>query len=118
MLETIASAVSATLPPALSRAVTLANVREQRLVVLADSGAAAARVRLLAPQVLRAARDASGLALSELTVKVTSTAAAPPDMAIEHRSLSRAAADHLAHAAESMADPELRVLLSKLASLA
>jgi hypothetical protein len=72
----------------------------------------------MAPQVLEAARQASGIALTELTLRVTATAPVPSDIAAEFRPLSLAGAEHLARAAQSVADPELRALFLKLASLA
>jgi hypothetical protein len=117
-LEAITSAITTTLPRALAAECTVANIRKERLVVLAHSASAATRLRLMAPQVLEAARQASGLALTELAVRVTATAPVPSDIAAEFRPLSLAGAEHLARAAQSVADPELRALFLKLASLA
>ena len=117
-LEAISSAISTTLPPALAAECTVANIRKERLVVLTRSAAAATRLRLMAPQLLETARQASGIALTELHVRVTATAPVPPEAATESRPLSPAGAEHLARAANSVADPELRALFLKLASLA
>ena len=117
-LAVVASAVTAALPGALATECTVANIRQHRLIMLAASATAAARLRLLAPGVLQAAREVSGQALVELTIKVTATQSVPTDPRAESRPLSHAAADHLARAASSLADPELRALFQKLASLA
>jgi hypothetical protein len=86
--------------------------------MLTRSAAAATRLRLMAPGLLEAARQASGIALTELAVRVTATAPVPTGIAAESRPLSPAGAEHLARAARSVADPELRALFLKLASLA
>jgi hypothetical protein len=117
-LHAIATAVSTALPPALAAECGVANVRGQRLVVLVSSSTAAARLRLLAPSVLAAARSASGLALEQLTVKVAQVETVPTVDSTRSPPLSQTAAAHLSSAAAATADPEMRALLLRLASLA
>ena len=117
-LHAIATAVATALPPALAAECGVANVRGQRLVVLVRSSTAAARIRLLSPSILAAARSASGLALQELTVKVAQVETVPTVDSTRSSSLSRTAAEHLSCAASATADPEMRALLLRLASMA
>jgi hypothetical protein len=117
-LHAIATAVSAALSPTLAAECEVANVRGSRLIVLVRSSTAAARIRLLAPALLDAARRSSGLALESVTVKVAPASTVPTVTTAAAPSLSPAAAAHLKHAADSVADPELRAVLLRLASLA
>lgn len=117
-LHAIATAVNTVMSPAIAAECSVANVRGQRLVMLVRSSTAAARVRLLAPTLLDAARRASGLALEQLTVKVVPAETVPTAKPAIASSLSAAAAEHLSSAAAATADPEMRALLLRLASLA
>lgn len=104
------------LPAALRDHVTLANVRGGRLAFLADNPAWATRLRTLGPEVLANAR-ALGVKADRLAVKVAPLPVLPRDDAGKVP-LSRAAREHLRAAADSVADPELKALFLRMASLA
>jgi hypothetical protein len=96
--------------------VRLGNVRGDKLVFLVGSPVWKAKLRLHADVLLDAAR-AAGLQPSGLTVKVATMLPVPPDAA-PRTPLSAAARDALRAAAHSVADPELRDQLLRMASLA
>lgn len=104
------------LPPALASRIRLANIRDGRLVFLANSSTFATRLRLHTSTLLKAA-DAAGLKADGITVKVATMQPVPPDEA-PPTPLSPAARDALRAAASSTSDPELRSRLLALASLA
>lgn len=104
------------LPPELVNRCRLANVRAGRLVFLVDSAALSTRLRLHTRPLLEAARKA-GLDATALTVKVATMQPVPPD-ATPRTPLSAAAGRTLRATADSIADPELRAQLLRLASLA
>jgi len=106
-----------TLPESLRRQCCLADVRSDRLVFLANSSTWAAKLRLHQTQLLAAARTALGKDVKTFTVKVANLASVPPEPT-RRKPLSRTAAAHLKTAANSLADPDLRALYLRLASLA
>ena len=104
------------LPPALASRVRLANIRDGRLVFLANSPTFATRLRLHSAALLKAA-GAAGLKADGITVKVATMQPVPPVEA-PPTPLTPAARDALRAAASSTSDPELRSRLLDLASLA
>jgi len=63
------------------------------------------------------ARLVSGLKIEKFAVKVAPLPPVPPEQT-RRKPLSNAAAEHLKTAARSLADPELRAVYLRLASLA
>jgi len=106
-----------TLPESLRRHCCLADARAGRVVFLANSSTWAAKLRLHQTTILAEARRALGQEVNSFTVKVAPLPSVPPEPA-RRKPLSRAAASHLETAARSLADPELRALFLRLASLA
>ncbi len=115
-LDALDRTLRGALPPNLADRCRLANVDGSRLVFLANSPAVAARLRQLQAEVFRHAADTAGLRFDKFTVKVAAVHAVPP--ATPQEPLSPTASAHLADAARFLADPELRDLFLKLASLA
>jgi hypothetical protein len=105
------------LPEPLARHCRLANVRGSRLVFLASSSSVAARLRLAQATLLQAAGRVLGRPFDRLTLKVAPVPSVPPDQAPQ-KPLSNSASAHIADAARVLADPELRDLLLRMASLA
>lgn len=105
------------LPADLSGHCVLANVRGNTLVFLADSPLWATKLRLFHPALVDLARRRVSSELNRLSVKVARFDPVPPEPAAT-KPLSDVAATHLKEAAGSQADPELRDLLLRLASLA
>jgi len=101
------------LPPALAGQVRLANVDRGTMVVVVPSPAWKARLRLETPSLLAAAH-AAGLEARAVILKVV-----PPTAPLPERPaapLSAAARLALEAAARSVADPELRAQLLRLAA--
>lgn len=96
----------------------LANIRDNQLVFLVKSPAAATRLRLSTNQLLQSAKLATQLPLHGLSVKIDPTLAPPPQKPLLSPPLSKSAANHLLDAAASLKDPEVRDLLKHLADLA
>jgi len=105
------------LPDALRRQCRLADVRAGRLVFLATSPVWATKLRMHQAALLAEARVVSGLKIEKFAVKVAPLPPVPPEQ-IRRRPLSYTAAEHLKTAARSIADPELRDVYLRLASLA
>lgn len=105
------------LPDALRRQCCLADVRAGRLVFLASSSVWAAKLRFYQTALLAEARVVSGLQIEKFAVKVAPLPPVPPGQT-RRKPLSKAAAEHLKAAAQSIADPELRAVYLRLASLA
>ena len=105
------------LPDALRRQCRLADVRAGRLVFLATSSVWATKLRFYQTTLLAQARVASGLKIEKFAVKVAPLPPVPPEQT-RRKPLSYAAAEHLKAAARSLADPELRAVYLRLASLA
>lgn len=114
-LVTLDAHLRQSLPPALAKHCTLANVRDDTLVFLVSSPVWKAKLRLLGDTVLAAASDA-GVPARELTLKVASLPMPPPETT-PNVPLSAAGRDALRSAAQSISDPELQAKLLKLASV-
>lgn len=104
------------LPEPLASHVKLGNLRDDRLVFLADGPVWKARLRLHAADLLDAAR-AAGIPASDISVKVATMLPVPPDEA-PPSPLSPAARESLRAAAATVQDEELRACLLQLASMA
>ncbi|MFN7519557.1 MAG: DciA family protein [Lysobacteraceae bacterium] len=101
------------LPPALAAHVRLANIDGDRVVLVVPTPAWRARLRLDTASLLDAAH-AAGLEARVVTVKVV-----PPSVPLPERPgapLSAGARATLETAAQSVADPELRAQLLRLAA--
>lgn len=105
------------LPEPLRRHVHLADISADRLVFLASSSAWASKLRFHQTAILANARQVSGLPTAKFAVKVAPLPPVPPEQ-IRRKPLSKIAADHLKTAARSIADPELRAVYLRMASLA
>lgn len=114
-LDALDAHLRRSLPPALAGHCRIANVRDDTLIVLADSPTWRTALQLQRDALLNAAR-AAGLSLRELTVKV-SAAAPPPARARPPAPLSAAGRAALRSAAEATTDPALRAQLLALASV-
>jgi hypothetical protein len=115
-LDALDRTLRGALPPELASRCRFANADGARLVFLADSPAVAARLRQLQSELLGRAADATGQRFDKLTVKVAAVPAVPP--AAPQQPLSPTASAHLAATARLLADPELRDLFLRMASLA
>ncbi len=96
--------------------VRLGNLRQNRLVFLADTSAWASRLRLHSSLLLEVAR-AAGAPVTEIAVKVATMRPVPPDAAPPAR-LSQAARETLLAAAAATTDEDLKSRLLRLASMA
>ena len=105
------------LPEPLRRQCRLADLSSGRLVFLASSSVWASKLRFHQAALLAEARMISGLPVGKFTVKVAPLPPVPPGQ-IRRKPLSKTAAEHLKTAAQSVADPELRAVYLRLASLA
>lgn len=104
------------LPEPLASHVRLGNLRDGKLVFLADSPLWRERLRLYADVLLDTAYVA-GIAAATVVVKVATMRPVPPDVAPPTR-LSPAAREVLLAAAAATQDEELKSQLLRLASMA
>ncbi|WP_133816829.1 DciA family protein [Tahibacter aquaticus] len=116
-LEALDLRLRLTLPPTLRPHCCLADARAGRVVFLANSSIWAAKLRLHQTPILAEAQKALGQPFKVFAVKVAPLPSVPPEPA-RRKPLSSAAAAHLSAAAVTLADPELRALFLRLASLA
>ena len=105
------------LPDPLRHQCQLADIRAGRLVFLASSSVWAAKLRLYQSALLADARNITGQTIAKFAVKVVPLPPLSPEQT-RRKPLSHAAAEHLKAAARSVADPELRAVYLRLASLA
>ena len=105
------------LPEPLRRQCCLASLQSGRIVFLASSSAWAAKLRPYQNALIAQARVISGLPVEKFAVKVAPLPPRPRGQT-RRKPLSPAAAEHLKTAARSLADPELRAVFLRLASLA
>lgn len=103
------------LPAALAGQCRLANVDKDKLVFLVNAPIWKNKLRLSESVVLDAAA-AAGLSVRTLVVKVTPSTPDSPGPSLG-KPLSQAVRESLRTTAQSVADPELRAQLLKLASL-
>jgi hypothetical protein len=117
LLAALDAALRNALPVGLARDCRVANVDPTRLTVLARSSTVAARLRTLQDTLLTQTAVLIGRRPDKLAVKVAPLPADsnPPG---PDKPLSGAAAAFLGSAAHAVADPELKDLLRRLASLA
>lgn len=99
------------LPPTLAPHCALANVRGDTLVLSVRATVFAARIRLLTPQILEAARSL-GLSLSQVRIRVGYVPTPPPPPP-PRRPLSETARHHLQALADKVDDPELRASIAR-----
>lgn len=103
------------LPPALSAASKVANLKGDVLVIRTDSGAIAARLRQMTPSLIQHFA-AAGHPLSEIRVRVAPLAASSGQRPPPDRRISAQAKDHLRDFAATLpADAPLREALERLA---
>ncbi|HJV26263.1 MAG TPA: DUF721 domain-containing protein [Aromatoleum sp.] len=102
------------LPPALAAACSVANLKNGTLVLLADGGAVAARLKQMAPT-LTAQFAATGVPVTSVQVKVKVNEAPEPARRVTSRSLSESGARSLTNFSSSLpADSPLREALERL----
>lgn len=112
-LERLQDRLQQWLPPALVPHVQLANLREGRLVLTADSSIWASKLRYLSPDLLRQLQTA-GWDCQRIEVKVAPVFAPPPVIKTK-RSISDSARRLLIQTARHIDDPEIAATLEKLA---
>lgn len=102
------------LPPSLAGACVVANIKQDTLVILARSGAAASKLRQMAPSlVLGLASD--GIGINKIQVKVQVHEDAPPPPPAQPRVLTEEGCKSIEALCESLpADAPLRRSLEKL----
>ena len=115
-LATLDERLRRCLPDSLLPHCRLGNVVAGKLVYLVDAPVWGTKLRQHADALLDAA-SAAGLQAGALTVKVVPPLPSGPDLAAP-KPLSQATRDALRTTAESVADPELRAQLLRLASMA
>lgn len=119
-LRRLQTALESALPPTLAAQYRVANLKNDELVVFAQSGAAAVRLKQMVPSVLEQL-NLAGHAIHAIKVKILSPdaqyAAAPRPPAT--RELSASAREHLTDFATSLpVDSELRQAIERLAQRA
>jgi len=105
------------LPEPLRSQCCLASLQSGRIVFLASSSAWAAKLRPYQNALIAQALVVSGLPVEKFAIKVAPLPPRPPRQT-RRKPLSLTAANHLKAAARSIADPELRAVYLRLASLA
>ncbi len=104
------------LPESLSRSCTLANERQGRIVLFAESSAVAAKLKLLAPA-LRNRLLQTGEQVTSVIIEVQPPAPGGPPPP-EEKMLTREAASELEALAARMPDSKLKTALKSLAGRA
>lgn len=115
-LRRLQVALEAALPPQLASQYRVGNLIDDELVIFAQSGAAAVRLKQMIPSVIERLRM-TGHVVFNIKVKILSPNVAPsPERPPTQRQLSGSARDHLTDFAASLpADSELRISIERLA---
>jgi hypothetical protein len=100
-------------PPALLQGSRILQLRQQVVVIAADNGAVAAKLRQMTGELI-SLFQARGCEVTGIQIKVQVTAP-PPVGSPQPRILSKAAQDTLAKLEESLADSPLKTALRRLA---
>ncbi len=114
----LAESLQDALPPGLRGQIRFATVRQHTLVFLADTPAAASRLRLVQVDLLARARLVGAPEVTSVTVKVIPRETIEAIGPQPGKPLSDVARRHLANAAATMQDSDLRKMLEQLAGLA
>lgn len=113
-LRRLQSVLERQLAPGLARTCNVANLKGDVLVVIARSGAAAARLKQLQPTLVRQFA-AEGVALSSIQIKVGVSYAPPQPPPAEPRHISAPARSHLQRLHDALPeDAPLRASLERL----
>lgn len=113
VLADVAARLNEVLPAEVRPHWQLARLGPQLMVVTADGSAWAMRLRHLSPQLRTEAERITGMRPRALKVKVANLPRATRE--VQPRQLSAKGAEALLRAAESVADPELKAALLRLA---
>lgn len=100
-------------PQALQAHTRVGGISHRRITVFADNGAVAAKIKLLAPTLLKNLKI-KGVEVTSIRVEVQ-VKSVPPRLYKPPRRLSRKAADSLTGLAEALPDSLLRSALERLA---
>jgi len=106
-LAALNEALAGVLPPELARECVVANLRQGSAILLASSGAVAAKLRMLAPRMRVRLAEAGG-PVEEVRVEVQVRPRGPDAPRPQPRVPSEAAARHLRALAEKLGDSQLR----------
>lgn len=102
------------LPPAMATSCSVANLKGDSLVLLADGGAAAARLRQMAPSLVQQLA-AAGIPVKTIQVKVKVTEVRDAERPVTRRTLSAAGSRSLEELAAALPDDSpLRESLERL----
>ncbi|MDX1497063.1 MAG: DUF721 domain-containing protein [Salinisphaeraceae bacterium] len=112
-LQRLQSRLQEWLPAPLHEHVQLANIREGRLILTADSNAWASKLRYLSPDLLQRLQ-AAGWPCQRIEVKVAPVYA-PPRIRKIKRSIPDSARRLLLQTADHIDDPDIAATLKKLA---
>lgn len=102
-------------PPSLARASHVIDLEQSILLLAADNGAVAAKLRQLAPELTRSFRD-KGSEVTGIQVRVQVTTS-PPQHEHRHAELSAAAQHALEELAEMLPDSPLKSAVERFAAL-
>lgn len=119
-LETLTQALRASIDPALSEHIALANLKHKTAVVSADSPAWLATIRYLSPTILETLQRQPGLEhiaeVQYIVLPAADSASQQPVLATRHASLSSKSAQFLASAASGIEDPDIADALKRLSA--
>lgn len=114
-LERLNQKVMSCLPPGLAGHVRVANLRDDCLVIQAESSAWASQIRYRAPEILQALNQLPAFAsVQSIRVRNRATPLQPAAAPIQRRRMSTHAASGIAAQADATDDPSLRDALRKL----
>jgi hypothetical protein len=114
LLERLTRLVREALPSPCDQHCRVASIKQNTLVLSADTPAWSARLRFHMPQVMRILQDRHGMAFHSTRILVASPRASTPEIPKPRAALSEKSADLLRTAANSVSDPELRAALLRL----
>lgn len=103
--------------PELGKYVSVANLKNQTLILIADNASVATHIKLMTPELIRLLNEtASAFAITAIKCKIKKSIEPPKAPKLQTNSISKESARAIAQAAESIRNPKLQAALKKLGS--
>ncbi|MDH5472022.1 MAG: DUF721 domain-containing protein [Gammaproteobacteria bacterium] len=114
-LNKLTRLVRSSLPSECRNHVSVADIRDQQLILITDSPVWSSRLRLYQNSILEMLKNHANIQLNQVHIKQTQPKHIAQAPALNNRYLSSSSAKLLKQTADSIDDPDLHQALSKLA---
>ena len=114
-LDKFTRLIRASLPVNCQPHVSVADIREFQLVLLTDSPAWSARLRLYSRNMMQILEEHSNIKVNRVLIKLTPPVKPAPEPVIKRRFMNRQSSKLIQQTANSMSDPDLQQAHNNLA---